>query len=63
MVGVGVLVNGVPLNVGVKVGVAVESGLSKNNQALLNLHSALPAVVKPKKARKPSDKEATLLAL
>ena len=63
MVGEGVLVNGVPLDVGVKMGVTVGSGLSKNNQALLNLHTAVPAVLMPKKPRKPSDKEATLPAL
>ena len=59
----GVLVNGVPLKVDITVGVAVGSGLSKNNQALLNLHTAVPAVLMPKKPRKPSDKEATLPAL
>ena len=56
-------VNGVLLEVGVKVEVAVGNGLSKNNQALVNLHTALPAVLIPKKPRKPSDMEATLLAL
>ena len=59
----GVLVYGVPLNVGVTVGVAVGAGLSRNNQEWLNLHTALPAVLMPRKPRKPSAMDATRPAL
>ena len=60
-VAVGVLNSIVPLNVGLAVGDEVEGGLIKNNQALLNVHTALPELLSPVKPRKPSFKEATLL--
>ena len=53
----------VPLYVGVIVGVGVAGWLNKNNQALVNVQSAVPEELEAAKPRKPSVKEAFLFEL